>query len=216
MKMGDHAGFMRNELIVVITVVALAALAMYPVIRWNIETVVATSMKSRSRGIWVAIASANAERATVGLTPLWPRELGFDAARTSTDYFRQLMSDSNGVIAVDHQHQACADLSPSFFDGAGVACADSAASFSRVNNAWNVLCVGEETSSEVPFCITRNVDWGRQASTSSLMSLNHELPFRQRRAVWMTRGGGCFDARVKYLPGLRDSIGTNVVDVMRP
>ena len=216
MKTRCHSGFTRNELIIVFGVVVLIALALFPLIRSGVESAVATNMKSRSRGVWIAVVSANSERAPAGLKSVWPKELGFDASRTSTEYFRWLMSDSNGVIAADAQDQVCSDLKPDMLGGAGVPVAVSATAFSRANNAWNVLCVGEETRSDAPLFVSRNVDWGRQASTSTPVSLTDEMPFRHRRLVWTTRGGGIFDARIKYLPMLREAIGTNVLEVMRP
>lgn len=216
MNTRQNAGFTRNELIAVFAVVVLVALVLHPAVQSGVESAVTTSMKSKSRGVWVAITSANSERETMGLKPVWPKELGYDAKRTSTEYFRQLMSDSNGVIAVDAQNRTCSDLCPDMLSGAGVQSADSPANFSRKHNAWSVLCVSDETASAVPFFITRNVDWGRQASTSNPVSLNNERPFRHRRCAWTTRGGGSFDARAKYLSALQEYLGTNVVDVMRP
>ena len=216
MNARNHAGFTRNELIAVLGVVVLVALVLFPWIRSQVESAVATHMKNESCGVWLAVISANSEREPAGLKSVWPKQLGFDASRTSTEYFRWLMSDSNGVIAADAQYQVCSDLKPEMLSGAGVPAADSAAAFSRANNAWSVLCVGEETASEVPFLVSRNVDLGRQTSTSSPVSLNGEMPFRHRRLVWTTRGGGIFDARAKYLPMLREAMGTNVMDVLRP
>ena len=216
MNARGRAGFTRNELTVVVGIATLLALVLFPAIRAGVESAVATSMKSRSRGIWITVVSANSERASAGLRPMWPKELGFDASRTSTEYFRALLSDSNGVLAAEAQYQICSDLEPDMLGGAGVPAAASAAAFTRANNAWNVLCVGDEAASTAPFLVTRNVDLGRSASSSSPVSLTGELPFRQRRLVWTTRGGGIFDATAVYLAKFREELGTNAVDVLKP
>src|SRR5690606_6978319 len=51
-----------------------------------------TRMKSRNRGIWISLAAESDERASAGLPPLWPKDLGFTGSESSTSYFRRLLS----------------------------------------------------------------------------------------------------------------------------
>jgi len=229
MRTRNNAGFTRNELIAVVVVVTLLALVIYPAISAAIDQAASTAMKSKGRGIWTAVLSASEERRLAGEGPAWPRELGFDVSRTSTEYFRQLMSDYPTGMTNGLHGPMCEDLKPYALGGAGVPCADSVAVFTSKNNAWDVVCVGTQTSAneqnigDVPFLITRNVTVGRHVNALSSLDFNKRSPLRIRRCVYLTYGGACIDRRKEYLnapSGLScvlEGLGTNATgDVMFP
>jgi len=229
MKTQNRVGFTRNELLVVVVVVVILALVLYPIIRTAREQAVSASMKSRTRGIWCAVISVNAERQPLGLPSVWPKDLGFDSSHTSTEYFRMLMSDDQTGTTNEPSGPICADLKPSIFGGGGVPVADSVSSFSSANNAWNVICVSTQTPNNelngpgVPFLITRNVTMGHRVNGLSPLVLSEKSRLWIHRCVYLTVGGGCFDRRKEYLslPSGRSAVledmGTNTVyDVMFP
>ena len=128
-----------------------------------------------------------------------------------------MSTDANGVLTENMQDRLVSDLSPALFSGADIPPAPSTAQFTKTNNAWSAVCVGDETPAETPFLITRNVDVGSRANAASTPKLTRILPFKQERAVWVTRGGGAFDARPKWLTGERLFPATNATyDVMYP
>lgn len=232
MRTPEQSGFTRTELIVVVIVVVILALVLYPYIRNDIEQASSTSMKGRGRGIWCAVVTANAEREPLGLPSVWPKDLGFDASRTSTEYFRMLMSDDQAGTTNGPRGPICEDLKPGIFGGGGVPGADSVSSFNSANNAWNVICVSTQTpnnelnSPGVPFLITRNVTMGHRVNALSTLTFNKTSPFKKsplKRCVYVTVGGGCIDLRKEYLtlPSGRSAVlegmGTNTLyDVMFP
>ena len=210
-------GLTLVELLVLVGAVVLLALAFFPSRGHPIDAAYATALKNKGRGIWIAVVSANSERGSDETNSFWPKELGFDKLRTSTEYFRSLMCDTNGCPTTNCNQQVAWDLNPGMLSGAGVPCAQSTTQFSRTNNVWSVVCVDEETPSGSLFLITRNVDLGRQANAASVPKLTRIRPFERTRAVWVTRGGGIFDARPAYLTAARLFPSTNeTYDVMYP
>ena len=128
------------------------------------------------------------------------------------------MSDKVGVVASRAQDQTVFDLQPEYIGGEGVPVADSVAAFTNENNAWIVVCVGSDTSSDTPFLISRNVYLGNKASFTSAVSLV-KSPFTSlgNYVVWVTRGGQVFKARPKYATGAQLFPNTNeIYDVMYP
>lgn len=158
----------------------------------------ATSMKSRSRGIWAALLSGSLERESKGLPALWPRELGFTGEESSTDYFRRLLADEAGEMTEDAERRLASDLGLWSFGGSGLSEATSAHVFSAENNAWQVVCVDSNTPAWVPFLISRNADFGDWLTPTSQVRLIRSGPLKLRRVMWVTRGGGIFDARFKF------------------
>lgn len=180
-------------------------------------------MKSNGRGIWSSIITANAERGPFGLPSVWAKDLGFDASRTSTEYFRQLMSEDPLAKTNGGRRPICEDMRPRIFGGAGVPCADTLGAFTGKNNAWQALCVSTQTPPNVAFLVTRNLEMGRQVNALSPLRFDKRAPLWIRRYVCLTCGGGCFDLRAKYLctsSGVSyafEDLGTNTaIDVMKP
>ena len=217
-RMTRRSGLTMIEAIVILVVMLVLASAFDLFFdSSSIDAAKATMMKNRGRGIWVAVVSANAEREASGTNDVWPKDLGFDKSRTSTEYFRLLMSDTNGCTTTNQSQQVASDLRTDMLGGVGVPYAASPGSFTKANNAWAALCVGDDTPSEEPFLVTRNVDIGRVASASSAITLKEAKPFGRERAVWVTRGGGIFDTRTKFLTNsLHFGFSNATYDVMYP
>ena len=72
------------------------------------------------------------------------------------------------------------------------------------NIAWGVVVVGDSTPTEIPFLVSRNFPGNeplKQQTQPSAVPLTLDAtvkPFNATRAVWVSRGGGTFDARKKY------------------
>lgn len=173
---------------------------------------------SYGRGIWIAIISANSEREAKGVTTLWPKELGFSRSRSSTEYFRRLMSDETGRPTTNPADRIAGDLAPYMLGSHGVRQADSVADFRRENNAWIVICIGSNTPSDTAFLVSRNVDLGKTAgSTSKLLLVKSPITSPRRHVVWITRGGGAFEASPESVTGAQLFPSTNeTYDVMYP
>ena len=210
-------GLTLVEVLVIVVVVFIVIAAFFPVITSAMNAPFRTSMRNRGRGIWTAIVSANAEREALGMTSVWPRVQGFDRSKTSTEYFRFLMSDTKGCMTTDVNQRIAPDIRPGLLSGDGVPCALSTAQLTKTNNGWSVACVGDDTSPESPFLITRNVGVGVRANHTTVPKLTNILPFKKERAIWVTCGGACLNARPIYLTAERLFPGTNeTFDVMYP
>lgn len=235
MRTPEQSGFTRTELIVVVVVLVILGLVLYPIVRSARNQAVSTTMKNRGRAIWVNVICGDSCREPMGLQSIWPKNQGFDASRTSTEYFRALMSDCPIGITdrpgetIRPHGPICEDLNPSIIGGGGVPQAHSLSSFSSTNNAWIVICASTQTQNVerngryVPFLITRNVTMGRQVNALSSFTFNEKSPLRIQRCTYVTVGGACFDWNEKYLslPSGRsvvlEGMGTNTVyDVMFP
>ncbi len=196
--------FTLVEMLVVIAIIAILAAALFPAIQSAIDSAKATSMKNKGRGAWIAVTSANAEREPLGRESLWPGLLGTNS--TSTKYFKYLMSDGSIGLTGEpgpqnnEQDRLCSDMKPDMLAGAGVTASATADTFGQDNNAWGVFSVKDSDNSDVPFMLSRNVSFGTGVlTTNSTATWTDIAPFGIKRAVWVTRGGGCFDARKKYV-----------------
>lgn len=209
MTMKNSKGFTLVEMLVVIAIISVLAAALFPAITGALNSASATALKQKGRGIWVAITETNMEREPLNLTALWPYELNKDdsSVGSATAYFTYLLSDgtTKTSIADDTNSRVATDLSPESLIASGIAAAKSGSAVDAKNLAWGVVVVADSTPGEIPFLISRNF----QAAGGTLaqvandtdtgdLKLSDVKPFNTTRAVWVTRGGGTFDARAKY------------------
>lgn len=208
MRMGRcvQAGMTLVELVFVVLAVVMMVLASWISLCRAMERSDVARLKTNLREMWGVIELAGGEREPLGLISERPVALGFTSGRSSTEYFRLLMSDNMFGDS----------FRPDLLGGAGIPCAKSRAEFTAGNNAWCVLCVGTNALPQTPFIISRNVTWRPPACSNCPPALSNELPLRSKCAVWITSGGACFVVRSEHLSALRDSMGTNAFDIMRP
>lgn len=229
MNIKNSKGFTLVEMLVVIAIISVLAAALFPAISNALSSASATALKQKGRGIWVAITSANMEREPLNLGSLWPYECSVDTEAgspgTAVDYFNYLLSNGTDTkkSTDDVDLRVVADLTPDTLIANGVTAAKVGESLTKDNIAWGVVRIGDSTPSEIPFLISRNFKSETsltQQSTASATPLELDptvKPFNASRAVWVSRGGGTFDARKKYftvtqLMGLGECKGPDGAD----
>ena len=203
-------GFTLVEMLAVIAIIAILAAALLPAIQNAIDSAKATALKTNGRGVWAALISANSERDPLGKTALWPNLVASNT--TATLYFKYLMSDGSpfpGVVQSDPNQSLCSDITPSKLAGGGIGAASSPLLFDHGFLAWNVFAVDNTMAGDAPLFITKNVTTFTPGSTTAIASNSvatlsaqtasgDPTPFGPKRAVWVSIGGSCSDARAKY------------------
>ena len=198
-------GFTLVEMLVVIAIIAILAAALFPAISNAMDAARATAMKNKGRGIWAAILSANMEREPLNLGPLWPAELKGETG-DSSKYFTYLLSDGENTTAVSgtSDDRLVSDLTPESLIAQGIQPHTGSGSVADKNIAWRVAEISDTTPGEIPFLFSKNVEDNELQSAANetdnaRISLTEGKPFGKKRAVWVSKGGGIFDARSKYL-----------------
>ena len=198
----DRNGFTLLEAVAIICVLTILATALWPAMTSAMDNARATEMKNKGRRIWAAILAANYERAPLGLSPVWPQEMGFTGTNTSTAYFRSLLIKTNvvGMGFLDgyvEKKQLALALTLDDLSGIGVPVAKSADEFTSANNAWCVTCINSNTPAATPFLFLRNLNAENILSSTSRMSLaSSKTPIHFfDRTVFITRSGVCSELR---------------------
>ena len=224
MSIKKSKGFTLVEMLVVIAIISVLAAALFPAISSALSTAAATALKTKGRGIWIAITSANTEREQHNEGALWPKDLTEDEDISFTEsavgYFNFLLSDgeTTGTPTTDENKRIVADLKPETLIASGVTAAKLGDPLQEKNIAWGVVVIPDSAPSEVAFLISRNYtsdaklkQTDEKSKASEILDLDANVkPFNATRAVWVARGGGVFDARPRYftmssLMGIGDS-----------
>ena len=198
-------GFTLVEMLVVIAIIAILAGALFPAISNAMDSARATAMKNKGRGIWSAILSANMEREPLNLGPLWPVETKKDTG-DSAKYFTYLLSDGETTteVAGTADDRLVSDLTPEALIAQGIQPHTGGGAVADKNIAWRVAEIGDTAPAELPFLVSKNVEANELSSAKdendkARITLMEGKPFGRKRAVWVAKGGGIFDARPKYL-----------------
>jgi hypothetical protein len=170
----------------------------------------------RGRDIYVAITSANADRESELLPPIWPKtylaytnltnDISCKAFKTSTEYFAALYDEDH--VGTEAWKPWVQDFDFSKLAGAGVPCKKG--KLEAQNNMWLVAAnVTPEDSDVIPVLITRNLDvkeierYVNQGGTSSndtklAWSGDYKTPFGNKGFVMVRKGGGTFNNSARY------------------
>jgi len=176
---------------------------------------------ARGRDIYVAITSANTDRAPLGLGNIWPKtqlKSGVDASSNdisvkcftnSSDYFYEIYDGAN--VGIDQHDPYVKGFGYSKLAGAGVPAKVGGGKLTAENNMWAIAAnITEEDSDLIPVIITRNVDvklleyfinHGGSTSLDIRIALGageYKTPFGDKGFVCVRKGGGTCNVQAKY------------------
>jgi prepilin-type N-terminal cleavage/methylation domain-containing protein len=216
-------GFTLVEMLVVIAIIAILAAALFPAIQGAMDQARATQLKNKGRGMWTAVISANMEREPLGYGTLFPMDVKDEKnppAETAEAYFTYLLSDgvTKDKIVNESENRLVSDLSVDSLSAPGTT-PITGDTLEPENIGWHVCEVGGSSRAETPFFVSRNIDpkdttgADDEADMTPVPFLEPPVkPFGNKRAVWVTVGGGVYDARKKYMTTrIFMGITTNVV-----
>ena len=149
------------EIIAVTILIIIILLVVPPIISHYGHDRHTIMLQTKSRMIWLAIMSANAEREILGQPSLLPGDLanqGITFSNAET-YFTYLMSDGTNtqVIATNRNDRLVYDLDPPTLRDGAMPMANAEAPVLPQNNMWHVVNVTTNSSAQTPFLVTRNV-----------------------------------------------------------
>ena len=201
--------FTLIEMLVVIMIIGILAAALFPAISAAIESAKATAIKSKGRGMWTALYSANAERE--GLNPaagaVWPAFMPGITNGTATLYFQWLLGYSNS----QQVSPICEDMKVENLAGLGVVPASSPATLGANTLLWCVAVESSTNSTDDALFYTKNVGFAALTAVgnATVPNLNGDATVKLGRGVWVTYGGAVYDARAKYIGSDENNNPTN-------
>jgi hypothetical protein len=176
------------------------------------------AVAARGRDIYVAITSANTDRETELLPPIWPKtclastnltgDISGKVFKTSTEYFATLYDEEH--VGTEAWKPWVQNFDYSKLAGAGVPSKAGKGKLLAQNNMWLIAAnVTPEDSDIIPILITRNVDtkeierYVNQGGTLSndtklVWSGDYKTPFGNKGFVMVRKGGGTFSNQAKY------------------
>jgi hypothetical protein len=188
------------DLLFVIAIFVVLAVAMANWIQSAISDH-GTGIKSRGRGIWLAIMSANMEREAIKLGPLWPHEAKLPVDQggagltftNATGYFKELMAESNPGSPL------AGDLKTEMLSARDWPMTNNATALTAKNIAWRVAEVSDSSASADAFLISKDIaPLSRSGASNDRVTYSRSGPFKGKHVVWVTRGGGVFITRKKF------------------
>jgi hypothetical protein len=198
----QRKGFALLEMLFVCAILLALAFALACLIQSVDEVGPNASKMSKGRGIWLAIMSANMEREAAELGPLWPHDLrlpvdqggGGYTFTTATEYFKILMTGDRP------EKQLVPDFRPEMLSAGGYPPTSNATDLTANNVAWRVVEVSEGSHGGDAFMISKDLaPVTRSGASNEHVVLSRSGPCNGKYVVWVTRGGGVFDARKKYV-----------------
>jgi len=120
---------------------------------------------------------------------------------TAPQYFNKLMAD--GAATITPEEQLVSDLKPEMLSGSGypaptTAAADLAVTSSNI--AWRVMNISDSFVSAAAFMVSKDIaTQSAEIKDTTAVTLDVLGPFKGRRVLWVTRGGGLFDSKKKYV-----------------
>jgi len=196
-------GFTLVEMLAVIAIIAILAAALLPAITNAIEQAKAMAAKTKGRGIWTSLISANAEREPLGYSDVWPIfYTSVSNSPTSTGYFQWLMG-------ADADHSVCPDLTVANFAVLGLN--QGPAPLQASYNAWWIAsATATNYGAGDAFIFSKNLVLGANAAVVSQSIIPTYTPaLSVARGVFVTYGGGCYDLRKKYVGVDQNNSPTN-------
>ena len=176
------------------------------------------AVAARGRDIYVAITSANVDRETELLPPIWPKtclvstnltdDISGKVFKTSTEYFAALYDEDH--VGTEAWKPWVRGFDYSKLAGTGVPAKMGKGKLLAKNNMWLIAAnITEEDPDIIPVLITRNVDVKEierlvnQGGTSSndtklAWSSDYKTPFGNKGFVMVRKGGGTFNNQARY------------------
>jgi hypothetical protein len=176
------------------------------------------AVAARGRDIYVAITSANTDRETELLPPIWPKtclastnltdDISGKVFKTSTEYFAALYDEEH--IGTEAWKPWVSGFDYSKLAGAGVPAKEGKGKLLAKNNMWLIAAnVTPEDSDLIPILISRNVDvkeieryinqGGNVEDTKiDIGKGDYKTPFGKKGFVMVRKGGGTFNNYAKY------------------
>jgi len=183
-----HSGFKPRELVVVLAVLAVLAVALFPMVQNSLWQAEMDNCGRNGRDVYVALTRVNTEREPLGEKPLPDGRF-----TNSTEFFRD---------QIERQHVP--GLTYASLAGCGVpVCVDG--KLKPENNMWTIVKEWrDELDDRMPIMMSRNIDASSLSFGSEGMgkplSLDPEwkTPFGDKGCVMIRKGGSIFRCRVKY------------------